>query len=119
VGEDNCWGNRYSDVPIVDIINPLESIVDRYLKKSPCPRMMPLQRRIDYCVGNAVESKAQGTLFHIYEGDNAQAWEAPEEIKALKAVGMPVAYLKKQPYRLSDADKADLKAEINNFIKTL
>jgi benzoyl-CoA reductase/2-hydroxyglutaryl-CoA dehydratase subunit BcrC/BadD/HgdB len=119
VGEDNCWGNRYSDVPIVEIINPLESIVDRYLKKSPCPRMMPLQRRIDYCVRNAVESKAQGALFHIYQGDNAQAWEAPEEIKALKAVGIPVAYLKKQPYRLSDVNKEDLRTEIKDFIKTL
>ena len=119
VGEDNCWGNRYSDVPIRQTLNPFESIVDRYLKKSPCPRMFPLQRRIDYCVRNAVESKAQGALFHIYEGDNLQAWEAPEEIKALKATGMPVAYLKKQPYLLSGADKEDLKTEIKEFIKTL
>jgi len=119
VGEDNCWGNRYSDVPISQMINPFESIVERYLKKSPCPRMFPLQRRIDYCVQNAVELKAQGALFHIYVGDNAQAWEAPEEIKALKATGMPVAYLKKQPYLLSEADKEDLRTEINDFIKTL
>lgn len=119
VGEDNCWGNRYSDVPIVEIIDPLESIIDRYLKKSPCPRMVPLQKRIDYCVRSAVESKAQGALFHIYDGDNAQAWEAPEEIKALKAAGIPAAYLKKQPYLLSDTDRAGLKIDIENFIQTL
>jgi len=119
VGEDNCWGNRYSDVPVVQSVSPLESIVDRYLKKSPCPRMFPLQRRIDYCVRNAVESNAQGVLFHIYEGDNVQAWEAPEEIKSLKAAGMPVSYLKKQPYLLSDADKEDLGNEIKAFIKTI
>jgi benzoyl-CoA reductase/2-hydroxyglutaryl-CoA dehydratase subunit BcrC/BadD/HgdB len=119
VAEDNCWGNRVSDVPISQTINPFESIVDRYLKKSPCPRLFPLQKRIDYCVRNAVESKAQGALFHIYVGDNLQAWEAPEEIKALKAHGIPVVYLKKQPYLLSDPDKEDLRAEIKDFVKTL
>ena len=119
VAEDNCWGNRYSDVPISQTIDPFESIVERYLKKSPCPRMFPLQRRIDYCLRNAIESKAQGALFHIYIGDNAQAWEAPEEIKALKANGIPVAYLKKQPYLLSDADKEDLRTEVKDFIDTL
>jgi benzoyl-CoA reductase/2-hydroxyglutaryl-CoA dehydratase subunit BcrC/BadD/HgdB len=119
VAEDNCWGNRYSDVAISQTINPFESIVDRYLKKSPCPRMFPLQKRIDYCVRSAVESRAQGALFHIYVGDNLQAWEAPEEIKALKATGLPVVYLKKQPYLLSDPDKEDLRTEIKDFIKTL
>lgn len=119
VAEDNCWGNRYSDMPINQTINPFESIVERYLKKSPCPRIFPLQRRIDYCVKNALESKAQGALFHIYIGDNVQAWEAPEEIKALKATGIPVAYLKKQPYLLSDADKEDLRTEVKDFIDTL
>ena len=119
VAEDNCWGNRYSDVPISQTINPFESIVERYLKKSPCPRMFPLQRRIDYCVEKAFESKAQGALFHIYIGDNVQAWEAPEEVKVLKANGIPVAYLKKQPYLLSNADKEDLRTEVKDFIDTL
>ncbi|MEW6186235.1 MAG: 2-hydroxyacyl-CoA dehydratase family protein [Thermodesulfobacteriota bacterium] len=119
VAEDNCWGNRYSDVPISHTVNLFQSIVDRYLKKSPCPRMFPLQKRIDYCVQKAIESKAQGALFHIYVGDNLQAWEAPEEIKALRANGLPVAYLKKQPYLLSDTDKEGLRTEIKEFIKTL
>jgi benzoyl-CoA reductase/2-hydroxyglutaryl-CoA dehydratase subunit BcrC/BadD/HgdB len=119
VAEDNCWGNRYSDVPISLTINPFESLVDRYLKKPPCPRLFPLQRRIDYCVQSAIDSKAQGALFHIYLGDNLQAWEAPEEIKALKDKGIPVVYLKKQPYLLSDADKEELGASIKAFIRTL
>jgi benzoyl-CoA reductase/2-hydroxyglutaryl-CoA dehydratase subunit BcrC/BadD/HgdB len=119
VAEDNCWGNRYSDVPVGQTINSFESIVDRYLKKSPCPRMFPLQKRIDYCVQKALESKAQGALFHIYVGDNLQAWEAPEEIKALKANGIPIVYLKKQPYLLSETDSEDLRTSIKDFIKTL
>ena len=119
VGEDNCWGNRHSDTPIEMTVNPFESIIDRYHKKSPCPRIFPLQRRLDYCVENAVASKAQGTVIHVYEGDNAQAWEAPEEIKALNAAGMPATRVKNQPYLLTDADKKALKAEIKEFIETL
>ena len=119
VGEDNCWGNRHSDTPIEMHIDPFESIVDRYLKKSPCPRIYPLQRRIDYCVKSATASNARGALIHVYDGDNAQAWEAPEQIKALNAAGMPATRVRNQPYRLSDADKEALKAEIREFIKAL
>ena len=119
VGEDNCWGNRHSDTPIEMTVNPFESIVDRYLKKSPCPRIFPLQRRLDYCVESAVASNARGTLIHVNEGDNAQAWEAPEQIKALKATGIPATRVKNQPYLLSDADKEALKTEIKEFIETL
>jgi hypothetical protein len=100
-------------------VNPFESIVDRYLKKSPCPRIFPLQKRLDYCVENAVASKAQGTLIHVYDGDNAQAWEAPEAIKALKAVGMPATRVKNQPYLLSDTDKEALRTEIKEFAEAL
>ncbi|MBU4317021.1 MAG: 2-hydroxyacyl-CoA dehydratase family protein [Proteobacteria bacterium] len=119
VGEDNCWGNRHSDTPIEMTVNPFESIIDRYLKKSPCPRIFPLQRRLDYCVESAVASKARGTLIHVYEGDNAQAWEAPEEINALKAAGIPATRVKNQPYLLSDANKEELKTEIKEFIEAL
>ena len=119
VGEDNCWGNRYSDTPIEMTVNPFESIVDRYLKKSPCPRIFPLQKRIDYCVKNTVASNAKATLIHVYEGDNAQAWEAPDQIKALKAAGMPAKRVKNQPYLLSDSDKDELKTEIKEFIEAL
>jgi benzoyl-CoA reductase/2-hydroxyglutaryl-CoA dehydratase subunit BcrC/BadD/HgdB len=58
VGEDNCWGNRWSDVPIDPALEPLEGIIDRYARKSPCPRMYPLRRRIDYCLGNALQCRA-------------------------------------------------------------
>jgi benzoyl-CoA reductase/2-hydroxyglutaryl-CoA dehydratase subunit BcrC/BadD/HgdB len=119
VGEDHCWGDRHSDTPVSMTINPFESIIDRYLKKSPCPRIFPLQRRLDYCVESALASKARGTLIHVYEGDNAQAWEAPEQIKALKAAGMPATRVKNQPYLLSEADQEALKAEIREFIGTL
>jgi benzoyl-CoA reductase/2-hydroxyglutaryl-CoA dehydratase subunit BcrC/BadD/HgdB len=117
VGEDNCWGNRYSDVPVETTIkNPLDAIVDRYNRKSPCPLTFPLRRRVEYCVNSAQDVNAQGAIFYSQEYD-PQAWDIPDEIKALKAKGIPALYLKKQPYVISDIEQ--LKARIEEFLRNL
>ncbi|MFC1533936.1 2-hydroxyacyl-CoA dehydratase subunit D [Thermodesulfobacteriota bacterium] len=117
VTEDNCWGNRYSDVPIDISIDPVEAIVERYNDKSPCPRMFPMTRRVEYCLRNALEAKVQGCIFYVYEFDDIQAWETPDEIKALEEKGIPVLYLKKQPYLISEPDM--LKSGIEKFIQRI
>ena len=114
VAEDNCWGNRYSDVPIDTTVDPLEAIIDRYHHKSPCSRMYPMARRIDYCMEKTLESKAQGVIFYVYTLDGAESLETPDKIRALEAQGIPALYLKKQSYLLSDREK--LKGEIENFV---
>ncbi|MFC1820792.1 2-hydroxyacyl-CoA dehydratase subunit D, partial [Thermodesulfobacteriota bacterium] len=103
VADDHCWGNRYSDVPVVKSPDPLEPLVDRYHKKSPCPRMFPVSRRIDYCVKSALDAKAQGVIFYIYEND-AQAWEVPDEVKELEAKGIPTISFKMQQYLISEPE---------------
>ena len=113
VAEDHCWGNRYSDVPIDTTIDPLEAIIDRYHFKSPCSRMFPMQRRIDYCLRSAEEAGAQQAIFFVYKHDNAEAWEIPEKMKALGEKGIGTLVLKNQPYRISELEK--LKAELNQF----
>jgi benzoyl-CoA reductase/2-hydroxyglutaryl-CoA dehydratase subunit BcrC/BadD/HgdB len=114
VAEDNCWGNRYSDVPIDTTADPLEAIIDRYHHKSPCSRMYPMSRRIDYCVEKALESRAQGVIFYVYALDGAESLETPDKICALEAKGIPTLYLKKQSYLMSDSEK--LKGDVDNFI---
>ncbi len=117
VAEDNCWGNRYSDVPVDTSLDPLEAIVDRYHHKSPCPRMFPLSQRVAYCVKSALEAKAQGVIFNVLEFDEDQVWEIPDEIKALEEKGIPTLYLKKQPYLLSQPER--LKTIIGEFVKAI
>jgi benzoyl-CoA reductase subunit C len=117
VGEDNCWGNRYSDIPVeTSIGHPLNAIVDRYNRKSPCPRIFPLIRRVEYCVKSAADANAQGVIFNSQENDS-QAWDIPDEIKALKEKGIPSLYLQKQPYRISDLEQ--LKAGIEEFVRQI
>lgn len=114
VGEDNCWGNRYSDEPVNASINdPLEAIVDRYNRKSPCPRIFPITRRVDYFIKSAVEAKAQGVIFYNHQYD-PQAWDIPDEVKGLQEKGIPSLYLKAQPYRIVDPEP--IEARIKEFI---
>jgi benzoyl-CoA reductase subunit C len=117
VAEDNCWGNRYFDGSIDMDADPLEAVIDRYNNKAPCPRMYPLDRRIEYCLKNALEARAQGVIFNVNRFDEIQAWEIPEEIKALKEKGIPSLYLKDQPYLI--ADPSALKTRIEEFVKSI
>lgn len=114
VGEDNCWGNRYSDIPIDISLPPMTAIIDRYLNKSPCPWCIPLSRRVNYCVGSAIEAKAQGAIINVYELDDTLSWEIPDDIKALKQKDIPSLHLRNQPYFISEPEK--LKIEVREFI---
>jgi benzoyl-CoA reductase/2-hydroxyglutaryl-CoA dehydratase subunit BcrC/BadD/HgdB len=116
VAEDNCWGNRSFDVPVNVSIAPMEAIIEMYNNKPPCPRIHPLHRRIKYCVDSAIEAKVQGVIFNIMENDS-QAWDIPDEIKALEEKGIPSLYLKNQPYLITNPE--DLKASITDFIKSI
>jgi len=104
VGEDHCWGNRYSDVPIDTTLDPLDAIIDRYHFKSPCSRMFPMDRRIEYCMNEAENAGAEQVLFYVYKHDNAEAWEVPEKVKALSNEGITSIVLKNQPYAISDPE---------------
>jgi benzoyl-CoA reductase/2-hydroxyglutaryl-CoA dehydratase subunit BcrC/BadD/HgdB len=79
--------------------------------------MYPLSRRIDYCLRSVLESKAQGVIFNIQRFDEIQAWETPDEIKALKEKGLPSLYLKDQPYRITEP--GELKKRIQKFIQAI
>ncbi|MBU4317024.1 MAG: 2-hydroxyacyl-CoA dehydratase family protein [Proteobacteria bacterium] len=117
VAEDNCWGNRYSDVSINPSLDPTEAIMERYNNKSPCTRMYPLKWRVEYCLESALAAKARGVIFNVFLFDEMQAWETPDEIKVLKENGIPSLYLKDQPYRIAEPEA--LKQRIAEFIQSI
>ncbi len=115
VAEDNCWGNRYSDVLIDTSLEPLEAITSRYHNKSPCPYVMfPPDLRAEYCRDKAVEARAQGVIFYILDWDAAQLWDYPDQSRVLAEKGIPTVRFIKQNYRLSEPER--LKTEIKKFI---
>jgi benzoyl-CoA reductase/2-hydroxyglutaryl-CoA dehydratase subunit BcrC/BadD/HgdB len=120
VAENHCWGNGYIDDDFTDyLLDPLEALAEHYHRKSHCPRMFPLDQRVQYCVSSAVASKAQGVIFYNYEWDYLQSWEYPDELAALKKEGIPVLTFKNQKYRISDAERMKLQTAIDNFVKSI
>lgn len=117
VSEDNCWGNRYADISIDTSREPLDAIFDRYQKRSPCSRIYPMSRRIEYCLEKVSEAKVKGVIFYVYNFDEAEVWETPDKRKALDKAGIPSLYFKKQPYLISDS--VVLKESLNKFIQAI
>ena len=116
VAEDNCWGNRYSDTPIEESLDPFEAIIDRYYNKSPCPRMYPLKWLTEYSVKSATEARSQGVLCYVFENAVAEAWATPDKIREFQSKGIPVLSLKDQKYLISEPEV--LGGIITNFLDT-
>ena len=119
VAEDSSWGNRYFDDPVDPSLDPIEAISDRYHLKSPSPRMHSIDRRIEYCLRNAVEAKAKGVIFFFLEWDSAPAWDYPDQKKALEEKGLPTLCFDMQKYGLSDSEKNQIKTSIEQFINKI
>ncbi|MFP3975113.1 MAG: 2-hydroxyacyl-CoA dehydratase subunit D [Chloroflexota bacterium] len=119
VGEDNCWGNRYSDDPVDTSLDPVEALAGRYHLKSPCPRMHSMERRVEYCTQSAVDAKAQGAVFFFLEWDNAAAWEYPDQKKALEENDIPSLCFEMQKYALPEHEREQIKSRIEQFVGEL
>jgi benzoyl-CoA reductase/2-hydroxyglutaryl-CoA dehydratase subunit BcrC/BadD/HgdB len=117
VADDNCWGNRYSDVLIDTVLPPMEAIVDRYNRKSPCPRMYPINRLVDYCRQSAVDAKAQKAICYVYENDGAETWLTREKVKALEEKGISTVSFMNQPYLISNPE--ELKTSIGKLVSAI
>lgn len=119
VGEDSCWGNRYSDNMVDPTIDLLEAIAERYHMKSPCPYMHSMERRVEYCVRSAIESKSQGVLFFFLEWDNPPVWEYPDQKKALEDKSIPVLCFEMQKYALSDHECEQVRERTLQFVEEI
>ncbi|MFC1900351.1 2-hydroxyacyl-CoA dehydratase subunit D [Chloroflexota bacterium] len=117
VAEDHCWGNRCSDILIDTSLDPLEAIIDRYHKKSPCPRMYPMSRLIEYCSQSAAGAKAQAAICHVFKFDSAEDWTTIHKIEALEKAGIHTIRLKNQAYLISESES--IKTSIRELIKAI
>jgi benzoyl-CoA reductase/2-hydroxyglutaryl-CoA dehydratase subunit BcrC/BadD/HgdB len=119
VGEDNCWGNRYSDDLLDVSLSPLEAIAQRYQIGSVCHRTHSMDKRADYCLRSVVDAKVQGVLFFFLEWDSAAAWEYPDHKKALEENGIPTMCFEMQKYLLADIDRKQISTGIQRFVESI
>jgi hypothetical protein len=95
----------------------MEAIVDRYNRKSPCPRMYPINRLVDYCRQSAVDAKAQKAICYVYENDGAETWLTREKVKALEEKGISTVSFMNQPYLISNPE--ELKTSIGKLVSAI
>jgi benzoyl-CoA reductase subunit C len=117
VGEDIAFGDRYSDALISEDLEPMEAVADRYTYKPLDPWMYGLRDRIKYRVDSAVAAKAQAEVFFHLLGDDAPAWDYPDQKKELEKNGIPILLLESQEYKISAPER--LRDRIEAFVKAI
>jgi len=117
VGEDTAFGDRYSDAPISEESEPMEALADRYTYKPLDPWMYGMKDRIQYRVDSAIAAKAQAEVFFQLLGDDAPAWDYPDQKRELEKLGIPILLLESQGYRISAVEQ--VKDRIKAFVKAI
>jgi benzoyl-CoA reductase/2-hydroxyglutaryl-CoA dehydratase subunit BcrC/BadD/HgdB len=117
VGEDTAFGDRYSDMPINEEIDPMEALVDRYTYKPADPWMYGMKDIVKYRVDSAVEAKAQAEIFYQFQRDDPLAWDYPDQKRELEKRGVPILLLESQEYKISAPER--LRDRIEAFVKTI
>ncbi len=119
VAEDSTWGNRYFDDPVDESTDPMEALADRYHARPSRLRTQSSDQRVNSCVRQAVEAKAEGVIFYLFEWDPVPAWDQPDQKKALEEKNIPSLCFSDQKYALSDPDRSRLKEAIQQFVETV
>ncbi len=99
VGEDHCWGERYSDFgPDVDDQDIMGSLGRRWDCSAACGFRLPFQATLDNVVRRAKAARADAAILNVFRHDETQIWDTPGQVTALKAAGLPVLHLAEQPH---------------------
>jgi benzoyl-CoA reductase/2-hydroxyglutaryl-CoA dehydratase subunit BcrC/BadD/HgdB len=95
----------------------MEALADRYTYKPLDPWMYGMKDRIKYRVDSAIEAKAQAEVFFQLLGDDAPAWDYPDQKRELEKLGIPILLLESQGYRISAVEQ--VKDRIKDFVKAI
>ena len=114
VGEDHCWGSRCAEFPLDGMLDPFEALADRYHRKPACSIGFPLGSVVERCSGRAVDSRAEGAVFFVYQGDGVHIWDTPDELRAIEEQGIPSLYLSQQTYWIDDVEP--IRARVAEFV---
>jgi benzoyl-CoA reductase/2-hydroxyglutaryl-CoA dehydratase subunit BcrC/BadD/HgdB len=117
VGEDHCWGNRASELPVRTDLAPLHALASRFHQKSACSISYPLERTVQACLERAVNARSEAAIFFVLRDEVAHVWETPDQMQALAAQGIPALHLTEQSYWIEDV--AGVRAQISRFLEPL
>ncbi len=97
--------------------DPWENLAAHYQRNIPGPRVHPQVDQDAHFVALAEAAKVDGVVFFHDEWDDTLGWEFPDQRKLLDDRGIPLLFMKRQPY--FDPPRDDQRAAIAQFVATL
>ena len=91
---DMCTGNRYfqNQIPLKTSKkinnNPLKLLAEYYLSKTPCPRMMNLEKRWEYLLKIIKDNQVKGVIFYNLKFCDTSFFELPIIRERLQKYGI-------------------------------
>ncbi|MFN3532991.1 MAG: 2-hydroxyacyl-CoA dehydratase subunit D, partial [Candidatus Brocadia sp.] len=116
VAEDLCNGSRYFDAQIHISGDPILSIAKRYIKRSPCSRMVNIFERINKVLTIMQEKSIHGAIYHTLKFCDHNLLDYPLIKKTFHEKNIPLLHLNCD-YTLSS--EGQIKTRVEAFLEQL
>jgi len=117
VAHDHLGGDRTFETLVSEEGNPWEALVHHYQREIPGPRAYPQAREDARFIALAEAAAVDGVIIFHDEWDDTLGWEYPDQKRLLDARGLPVLFLKRQPY--FDPPQDEQRRAVNGFIESI
>lgn len=117
VAHDHLGGDRTFETLVSEHGNPWEALVHHYQREIPGPRAYPQSREDARFIALADSAAVDGVIIHHDEWDDTLGWEYPDQKRLLDARGLPVLFLKRQPY--FDPPESEQRRAVTGFIESI
>lgn len=114
VGEDHDFGLRHYIGEVDTSADLIDGIVDRYHMRYLPSSQSTVTERVKTLIENVTAVGSEGVIFFIHQADDAPSWDYPEQMKALRELGIPSLLIDRQSYILNDKD--NIRRKITEFI---
>ncbi|MCB7129314.1 MAG: acyl-CoA dehydratase activase [Candidatus Brocadiales bacterium] len=116
VADDLCSGTRFYDVLVEVNGDPFMSLANRYLKRSPCSRMVNASERISNVLTKIQEMSIHGAIYHSLKFCDHSLYDYPLIKKEFDKHNVPVLHLTCDYGRQNEGQ---LKTRIEAFLEQL
>jgi predicted CoA-substrate-specific enzyme activase len=116
VSEDLCTGSRYFDKKVEITNNPYKSISERYLKRSPCSRMVDVFGRIKSIVSLIERRAISGAIYHSLKFCDHTLYDYPLVKEEFERKNIPLLHINCDN---SSKSEGQIKTRIEAFIEQL
>jgi len=114
--DDLCTGSRYFDKKVEITDDPYKSISERYLKRSPCSRMVDVFGRIKNILTLIEKRAISGAIYHSLKFCDHNLMDYPVIKKAFHEKNIPLLHLNCD-YTISS--EGQIKTRVEAFLEQL